>query len=79
MAGRYDPMNLNLQLLPATSIYTLEVITVTTHTTHTHTQRTNNQERSVILKYTIGSFNSLCTNPHYLVLNFYQINGDGDH
>jgi hypothetical protein len=78
MAGRYDPMNLNLQLLPATSIYTLEVVTVTTHT-HTHTQRTNNQERSVILKYTIGSFNSLCTNPHYLVLNFYQINGDGDH
>jgi hypothetical protein len=78
MAGRYDPMNLNLQLLPATSIYTLEVVTVTTHT-HTHTHRTNNQERSVILKYTIGSFNSLCTNPHYLVLNFYQINGDGDH
>jgi hypothetical protein len=78
MAGRYDPMNLNLQLLPATSIYTLEVVTVTTHT-HTHTERTNNQERSVILKYTIGSFNSLCTNPHYLVLNFYQINGDGDH
>jgi hypothetical protein len=78
MAGRYDLMNLNLQLLPATSIYTLEVVTVTTHT-HTHTQRTNNQERSVILKYTIGSFNSLCTNPHYLVLNFYQINGDGDH
>ena len=40
MAGRYDPMNLNLQLLPATSIYTLEVVTVTTHRhTDTHTHR----------------------------------------
>jgi hypothetical protein len=61
MAGRYDPMNLNLQLLPATSIYTLEVVIVTLYI---YIYITNNQERSVILKYTIGSFNSLWYQSH---------------